>query len=515
LHHFTSIFLTLLFFLTGGDFAEAINQVSSAPLGDLCNLAVDQEFLTTDCTESTDKSGLDRQCAKNAKVFKTSLKPVLRDSFSLHSFLTSASLGDLCALAVNSSSSRITPDGKTIDLTYTPDGHLLSKFISQSGLTQGIRTYLTDTNNPTGYAQVIEEKDPLEAAGSQLKKVNLYGHDLISTESRSVGVSPTSSIYYSYDGLGSVRSISNSTGQLTETYDYDAYGTLIGLAKRNPVSGQLESADLTSPINKPISEFLFTGEQYDSDLNMYFLRARYLNTNTGRFHSQDSYEGRNGEPLTLHKYLYANGNPALFTDPSGKMSLGEVTTVIGNLVRSTITSIGAFSSSSAIAISGAILRAGLVPISALSIFTQRVGLPLINRIVNVFANRPDVIPSINRWTNGIIGARAHFFNEALKNSERFSTIANRLGIQGFRWGANGFKFFTEIADEIAELPLGQSVYGTVFRISNGGQSITFIRTSGTGPLVGSDLGVAVVKTGNLIASFRDAVGQVILGGGGL
>jgi YD repeat-containing protein len=294
LHYITSIFLTLLFFLTRGNFAAAKNQASSAPLSVLCNLAVDQEFLTTDCTEYTDKIELVRQGAKNAKVFKTSLEPVFRDSIGVHSFLISASLGDLCALAVNSSSTRTTtdtydangnttsslltdhgslgtnasdiysfdnklirrttPDGKTIDLTYTPDGHRLSKFITQNGLTQRLVHYLTDANNPTGYAQVIEEKDPLAASSQELKKVNLYGHDLISSEERSTGVSPVSSIYYAYDGLGSVRSISNATGDLTETYDYDAYGTLIDLGKRNPLSGQLESTDLTNPINKPTSD---------------------------------------------------------------------------------------------------------------------------------------------------------------------------------------------------------------------------------------------------------------------
>jgi RHS repeat-associated protein len=296
---------------------------------------------------------------------------LFRDSIGVHSFLISASLGDLCALAVNLSSSRLSTDtydangntlvsqeggtgvspvssssvtdvysfdnklirrtnasGQVIDLTYNPDGHRLTKFITQNGLTQRLVHYLTDANNPTGYAQVIEEKQPLDTT-SPLKKVNLYGHDLISSEERGTGVSPVSSIYYAYDGLGSVRSITDTTGTLQETYDYDAYGTLIGLAKRNPVSGQLESADLTNSINKPSSDYLYTGEQWDADLGMYFLRARYLNTNTGRFHSQDSYEGRNGKPLTLHKYLYGEGNPVNNIDSSGNMSLTEQSAVIG------------------------------------------------------------------------------------------------------------------------------------------------------------------------------------------
>jgi RHS repeat-associated protein len=225
---------------------------------------------------------------------------------------------------------RTKTDGTTIDLRYSPAGHRLTKLISKSGLTQAVKSYLTDTNNPTGYSQVIEEKDPLSASGQELTKINLYGHDLIATEKRDTGGPPVSSLhYYVYDGLGSVRSISDSNGNLLETYEYDTYGTLIGLAKHNSTSGLLESCPIAyseSPITQ--SDYLFTGEQWDADLGMFFLRARYLNTNTGRFHSQDTYEGRNGEPLTLHKYLYAHNNPVMFTDPSGQFIL-EIMLAIG------------------------------------------------------------------------------------------------------------------------------------------------------------------------------------------
>ena len=37
----------------------------------------------------------------------------------------------------------------------------------------------------------------------------------------------------------------------------------------------------------------------------------------------DTYEGRNGEPLTLHKYLYTHGSPVNGTDPSGNFNLLE------------------------------------------------------------------------------------------------------------------------------------------------------------------------------------------------
>lgn len=47
-------------------------------------------------------------------------------------------------------------------------------------------------------------------------------------------------------------------------------------------------------------------------------------TDSGGFTQRDSYEGEISNPLTLHKYLYAHGNPASFTDPSGLLVLDLV-----------------------------------------------------------------------------------------------------------------------------------------------------------------------------------------------
>ena len=65
----------------------------------------------------------------------------------------------------------------------------------------------------------------------------------------------------------------------------------------------------------------YRGEQYDSDLGLYYLRARYYNPATGRFLSRDPEDpdmGRPNDPKTLHKYLYAGGDPVNGLDPSGR-----------------------------------------------------------------------------------------------------------------------------------------------------------------------------------------------------
>jgi RHS repeat-associated protein len=46
--------------------------------------------------------------------------------------------------------------------------------------------------------------------------------------------------------------------------------------------------------------------------------ARYYNPATGRFMSRDPNAGKLKDPKSLHKYLYADGNPVDGMDPSGR-----------------------------------------------------------------------------------------------------------------------------------------------------------------------------------------------------
>ena len=49
-----------------------------------------------------------------------------------------------------------------------------------------------------------------------------------------------------------------------------------------------------------------------------------MDTTIGRFISMDSYLGSVDDPVSLHKYLYANANPVNYIDPSGYNSYGEM-----------------------------------------------------------------------------------------------------------------------------------------------------------------------------------------------
>jgi RHS repeat-associated protein len=68
------------------------------------------------------------------------------------------------------------------------------------------------------------------------------------------------------------------------------------------------------------NNYLYCGQQWDADVSMYYLRARYYRPDTGRFWTMDTYEGDTEDPLSLHKYLYAEDEPVNRTDPGGRSS---------------------------------------------------------------------------------------------------------------------------------------------------------------------------------------------------
>ena len=57
-----------------------------------------------------------------------------------------------------------------------------------------------------------------------------------------------------------------------------------------------------------------------------------MNPATGTFTTMDTYQGSNSDPITLHKYLYANANPVMNVDPSGYVTLQDMTEAANGMV---------------------------------------------------------------------------------------------------------------------------------------------------------------------------------------
>ena len=205
--------------------------------------------------------------------------------------------------------------GKTI--VYDGDGNRVSKTVGQ--LTT---TYLVDTQNPTGYAQVIQESFSFNGnQGTTFEITHSYVYGLEQISERRYhfvnNVSNYDNAYYVYDGHGSVRALTEQTGTVTDTYDYDAFGNLIHSTGTTP------------------NNYLYSGEQFDPDLGLYYNRARYLNSSTGRFWTSDVFEGTVSDPGSQHKYLYSYASPVDYADPSGK-SGNSIFNIFGNTIQKKI-----------------------------------------------------------------------------------------------------------------------------------------------------------------------------------
>jgi RHS repeat-associated protein len=189
----------------------------------------------------------------------------------------------------------VVDDGKTITETYIYDyaGRRISKNTDGK-----IVNYLVDTSGMLSHVLAEYDND------DNLIVYYTRGADLISLEREG------KKHYYLYDGHNSVRMLLDEEGNLTDTYIYDAFGNLLDR------TGTTEN------------DYLYCGEQFNGSTGLYYLRARYMNPSTGTFISMDKYQGTTNDPISLHKYLYANANPVMYSDPTGYQSYAETMTTV-------------------------------------------------------------------------------------------------------------------------------------------------------------------------------------------
>jgi len=170
------------------------------------------------------------------------------------------------------------PGGNTL-YEYDGDGTRISK--TQSG----VKTkYINDV--ALMLVQVLMETDNTGV----VQAIYTYGNGLISMNRAGVNS------YYNYDGLGSARQLTNSSGAVTDSYTYDSFGNLIA------------SSGTTA------NSYGFTGEQQFGEAdNLVFLRARYYDSRVGRFMQRDPI----GYSAGLNLYTYCGSNPVNWVDPLG------------------------------------------------------------------------------------------------------------------------------------------------------------------------------------------------------
>ena len=127
-------------------------------------------------------------------------------------------------------------------------------------------------------------------------KSNYYSHG----ETRHTSTSNSTPYYYTFDHLGSLREVTNSSGVVQVAYDYTPYG------ERSEVVGASESWSLDA-------EWGFTGHYHHEQTGLHLALYRAYDAEMGRWLNADPI----GEVGGLNLYAYVGGDPINAWDPFG------------------------------------------------------------------------------------------------------------------------------------------------------------------------------------------------------
>jgi len=153
----------------------------------------------------------------------------------------------------------------------------------------GVRSSKTVAGDTTHY--VVDPAAALPVVISDTEALYLYGLDVIAQQQ-------SERLYYAHDGLGSVRQLVDTTGQIETNYAYDPFGV--------PLVG----GDVSNP-------YQYAGEAWDAEVELLYLRARYYQPEVGRFITKDPWAGDVWRPGTLNRYVYVTNSPVNLVDPRG------------------------------------------------------------------------------------------------------------------------------------------------------------------------------------------------------
>jgi RHS repeat-associated protein len=109
--------------------------------------------------------------------------------------------------------------------------------------------------------------------------------------------------HYGFDAHGNITFLTDASGAVTASYDYDAWGNLVASTGSTP------------------NTRLYVGEELDPDLGLLNLRARQYRPATGRFLTIDPLMGNVRKPRTLNRYLYTSVDPVNGSDPTGQIEI--------------------------------------------------------------------------------------------------------------------------------------------------------------------------------------------------
>ncbi len=178
---------------------------------------------------------------------------------------------------------QVTTDTAKVGYQYNGDNLLVER--TENGITT--RYYYDDG------AQIIAEAE-VRNGTLELKANYIRGAKL-----EAIVYEDGSKAYVQSNGHGDITELRDVNGVLLNKYQYDVWG------------------NLESKEEKVHNPFLYSGELWDDTTQLQYLRARWYDPSTGRFINEDTYEGKQADPLSLNLYTYVSNNPVRYVDPTG------------------------------------------------------------------------------------------------------------------------------------------------------------------------------------------------------
>ncbi|MFB5677041.1 polymorphic toxin-type HINT domain-containing protein [Paenibacillus terreus] len=173
-------------------------------------------------------------------------------------------------------------NSKTVQYKYNGDGLLVGR------IQDGVETrYYYDGD------QIIAEA-VVESGTPKLKASYVRGSKL-----EAIVYPDGSEAYPVYNGHGDLIELRDKIGNILNKYSYDIWG------------------NITNSQEQVHNPFRYSGELWDEDAELQYLRARWYDPAVGRFINEDTNEGETTNPLSLNLYTYVVNNPLIYMDPSG------------------------------------------------------------------------------------------------------------------------------------------------------------------------------------------------------
>jgi len=146
---------------------------------------------------------------------------------------------------------------------------------------------------------LVEERD----SGGNLTATYIHG---MAPDEMIAMINSTSIVYYHQNALGNTTGLTDTSGNLVESYDYDVYGN----------TTIYNASGLVISVSSYGNRFLFTRRELLSEIGLYDYRNRFYVSVLGRFLQCDPTSFDGGD---FNLYRYALNNCVNASDPTGEI----------------------------------------------------------------------------------------------------------------------------------------------------------------------------------------------------